>query len=65
MHKKRGIIMSKIDSEVFVSNFERLCALDGSSPTAVCADVGLSNATYSKWKTGSIPSNVTVKKIAI
>ena len=49
----------------FLANFTNLCNIAGKSPTAVCKELGLSNATYSYWKkTNSEPSERTLRKIA-
>ena len=49
---------------MFWEKFINLCNQKGISANAVCADLGLSNATATKWKNGSIPRATTLKKIA-
>lgn len=49
----------------FLANFTKLCNSIGKSPTAVCKELGLSNATYTYWrKNASVPSDKTLTKIA-
>ena len=49
---------------MFWEKFINLCNQKGISANAVCADLGLSNATATKWKNGAIPRATTLKKIA-
>lgn len=49
---------------MFSKNFDRLCNEVKKSPTAVCEDLGLSNAIYTKWSNGSTPRRATLIKIA-
>lgn len=50
----------------FLANFTNLCNSVGKSPTAVCREIGLSNATYTSWKkTNRVPSDKTLQKIAV
>lgn len=49
---------------MFWDNLIKLCNDAGVSPNGVCNDLGLSNATATKWKSGAIPRNSTLKKIA-
>ena len=49
---------------MFKERFTRLCNQKGISPTAACAAIGLSNATYSCWTDTSVPHNATLIKIA-
>ena len=50
----------------FIDRFTRLCSEKGMSPTAVCLDLGLSNATYTYWKQqGSVPRQSVLLKIAL
>ena len=49
---------------MFKERFTRLCNQKGVSPTAACAAIGLSNATYSCWTDKSIPRKATLMKIA-
>lgn len=49
---------------MFWEKFVSLCAEKGISPNGACAELGLSNATATKWKNGAIPRNTTLKKVA-
>lgn len=49
---------------MFKERFIRLCNQRGEAPTAVCARIGLSNATYSCWTDNSVPRKATLMKIA-
>ena len=49
---------------MFWKNFVSLCNAKGVSPNGVCADLGFSNATATKWKNGSTPRGATLKKLA-
>ena len=49
---------------MFWEKFINLCNQKGISANAVYADLGLSNATATKWKNGAIPRATTLKKIA-
>ena len=49
---------------MFKRNFEKLCSHKGVSPSYVCKEIGLSNATYSCWTDESIPRNTTLLKLA-
>lgn len=40
---------------LFWDRFYTLCKLHNTSPNAVCANIGLSTATASHWKSGVIP----------
>lgn len=46
--------------EIFVS----LCNEKGTSPSAVCKEVGLSNATATHWKKGAQPGSYALKKLS-
>ena len=48
---------------MFWQNFVSLCNKKGVSPNGVCAELGLSNATATKWKNGSTPRGSTLKKL--
>lgn len=41
-----------------------LCVAEGISPSALCAKLGFSNATSTKWRKGATPHDTTLKKIA-
>ena len=49
---------------MFWKRIMELCYEKKTSPTAVCADLGLSNATSTKWKKGAIPRESTLNKLA-
>lgn len=49
---------------MFKETFIRLCNERGVAPTAVCAKIGLSNATFSCWTETSVPRKATLMKIA-
>ena len=49
---------------MFWDNFVILCNENEKSPNAVCAELGLSTAIATKWKSGSLPRSTTIKKIA-
>jgi len=40
---------------MFWDNYERLCTQKGTSPSAVCRKIGLSNATATHWRQGALP----------
>lgn len=48
----------------FYNNFLALCRQKNVSPTAAANAIGLSNATVSRWKKGSVPFDATLHKIA-
>lgn len=54
----------KKEQEMFKEIFINLCNKKGVAPSAVCMQLGLSNATYSKWTDDSIPRRATLQKIA-
>ena len=49
---------------MFWKRIMELCYEKKTSPTAVCADLGLSNATATHWKKGAIPRESTLNKLA-
>ena len=49
---------------MFWNRFVLLCNEKNKSPNAVCAELGLSVATATKWKQGAFPRDTTMKKIA-
>lgn len=49
---------------MFWDNFIMQCNQLGKSPNGVCAELGLSTAIATKWKSGSVPRDTTLKKIA-
>ena len=50
---------------MFWNNFTQLCASKGLSPNGVAKELSISSGSVTKWKTGTIPQNGTLKKIAI
>ena len=48
----------------FYNNFIRLCNLAGKSPSRVAIEIGTSKPAVTRWKSGSIPSDATIQKIA-
>lgn len=49
---------------MFKKIFIDLCNKKGVAPSAVCMQIGLSNATYSCWTDESIPRRATLQRIA-
>ena len=49
---------------MFWETLSNLCNERGISPNGVCAELGLSNATATKWKNGAVPRQSTLRKIA-
>lgn len=49
---------------MFKQRFIRLCNDRGVSPSAACAAIGLSNATFSCWTEKSVPRRATLQRIA-
>ena len=49
---------------MFWKNFVYLCNENKKSPNGVCMELGLSTATATKWKNGSLPRHTTLQKIA-
>lgn len=49
---------------MFWDRFVLLCNKISKSPNGVCAELGLSANTATKWKQGSVPRDTTLKKIA-
>lgn len=49
---------------MFWENLLNLCSSKNISPNKVCADLGLSNATATRWKKGSVPRGTTLIQIA-
>ena len=48
----------------FYELFTNLCYSKGVSPSKVCNEIGLSNATATQWKRGAKPSPKSLKLIA-
>ena len=49
---------------MFKQRFIRLCNDKKVSPSAACAAIGLSNATFSCWTDESVPRRATLQRIA-
>lgn len=49
---------------MFWKNFVELCEERKISPNAVCEELGLSNATATKWKQGAMPRKATLQLVA-
>ena len=48
----------------FFERVEALCVENGVSPDKLCKDLGLSNATATKWRKGAEPRNATKRAVA-
>ena len=49
---------------MFWKNFIKLCNDRGTTPTAVVLELNMSRGTATGWKKGSVPSDITLQKIA-
>lgn len=49
---------------MFKSNFARICADKGVSPSRVLTDLGYSSSVYSEWTETTVPRNKTLVKLA-
>lgn len=49
---------------MFWENFIQLCIENNTKPNPVAAALGISSGAVTRWKNGSIPNDVTLKKIA-
>lgn len=49
---------------MFKSNFTRICADKGISPSRVLTDLGYSSSVYSEWTETTVPRNKTIVKLA-
>ena len=49
---------------MFWERLTEICLEKGISPNGLCKAIGLSDATATKWKYGSIPNNSTLLKIS-
>lgn len=49
---------------MFWSRFIELCNRNKVYPNTVCAQLGFSKATATKWKSGAVPRDTTLKRIA-
>lgn len=50
---------------MFWKNFVSLCNSRNISPSAVCKEIGLSNATATHWKKGATPGDVALAKVSL
>lgn len=48
----------------FATNFKRICAEKGTSPTRVCLEIGLSSSKVNLWNKGGIPKGDVMLKLA-
>jgi repressor LexA len=49
---------------MFWENLISLCKEHNTTPNAVCKSIGLSTATATRWRSGSVPRDTTLSKIA-
>lgn len=49
---------------MFWKQFVSLCNKNGTTPTAVVKDLGISGGSVTKWKNGSAPRDTTLQTIA-
>lgn len=49
---------------MFYQRLILLCTERGTTPTEVCHSIGLAGSAATKWKSGAIPRDTTLKKIA-
>ena len=49
---------------MFWDSFYAICKNSGTSPNAVCKEIGLSNAAATGWKNGTLPKADVLCKIA-
>lgn len=49
---------------MFWEIFQELCQAMSKSPSAICKELGFSNATATHWKNGTIPNGEALIKIA-
>lgn len=49
---------------MFYSNFVRQCAKIGKSPSAALVEAGISKPMASRWKSGTMPTDATIAKLA-
>lgn len=49
---------------IFYNNFVRLCSDRGISPTKAGNDIGVTSAAVSGWKSGAVPRDATIAKLA-
>lgn len=49
---------------MFYQRLISLCTERGTTPTEVCHSIGLAGSAATKWKSGTIPRDTTLQKIA-
>lgn len=49
---------------MFYERLVALCAEKRTNPSAICKSIGLANSAATKWKSGAIPRDTTLQKIA-
>lgn len=49
---------------IFYENYVSLCVSLGKTPTKVALEIGLNRSAPTSWKSGIIPRDATMKKIA-
>lgn len=49
---------------MFYQRLISLCIERGTTPTEVCHSIGLAGSAATKWKSGTIPRDTTLQKIA-
>lgn len=50
---------------MFWNRFSLMCNSNATSPNAIAKKIGVSNATCTKWKNGSIPNGETLVRLSI
>lgn len=48
----------------FADNLKRICELKGTTPTALCKELGLSTSKVSAWYNGSLPKQDVMLQLA-
>ena len=49
---------------MFWNNFIDLCLKNNTKPNPVAKELGISSGAVSKWKSGTMPNSITLRKIA-
>lgn len=49
---------------MFWNNFYSICKMKGTTPNAICKEIGLSNSVATNWKNGTMPKADVLVKIA-
>lgn len=49
---------------MFWDNFYNICKAKGTTPNAICKEVGLSNSVATNWKNGTMPKADVLLKIS-